>query len=151
MTAAVALLSLLVTSCFQSTGKIDEIFPRGKQASAENFTGAVWSRPVVSTDSVFNYSSSSVVFSPSARTHYHRHDEGQILICLSGRGWYQAEGEEPVEMHPGDVVKIPPHVKHWHGAAKDSGFNHLTMLPHQKNGTTEWLEEVDETYYQTLK
>lgn len=96
------------------------IFPRGSLNSPDNFTGNVWGHPLVKTDSVFNYSVSNVTFAPGARTKYHRHDEGQILICISGRGWYRERGKEAIELKPEDAVKIPPHVDHWHGAAHDS-------------------------------
>ncbi|EGW37456.1 hypothetical protein DOT_4685 [Desulfosporosinus sp. OT] len=71
-------------------------------------------------------SSGKDIWSEQAGWHIH-HKGGHILLCTEGRGWYQAWGEEPQELHPGDVVKIPPEVKHWHGAAKDSWFAHLAV------------------------
>lgn len=53
------------------------------------------------------------------------------------------------ELNPGDVVNIPPEVKHWHGAAPDSWFAHIAIsVPGSK---AEWLEPVDEAEYTKLK
>lgn len=72
-------------------------------------------------------------------------------MVTGGRGYYQEWGKEPLELHPGDVVNIPPEVKHWHGAAKDSWFVHLAVEVPAKDGSNEWLEPVDEEAYGRLK
>ena len=72
-----------------------------------------------------------------------------MLICVAGRGWYQEEGKEAQELHPGDVVNIPANVKHWHGAAKDSWFQHLAEEVPGEDTSTKWCEPVtDEAYNQ---
>lgn len=93
---------------------------------------------------------SNVTFEPGCRNNWHiHHDGGQILLCTSGRGYYQAWGEPARELHPGDVVNIPPEVKHWHGAAPDSWFAHVAIsVP---GSHTEWLEPVDGEEYTKLK
>ena len=73
-----------------------------------------------------------------------------MLICVSGRGWYQEWGCEPRELRPGDVVNIPAGVKHWHGAAKDSWFQHLAMEVPGEGAGTEWCEAVDGEAYGRL-
>ena len=73
-----------------------------------------------------------------------------MLICVSGRGWYQEEGKEPIELHTGDVVNIPANVKHWHGASKDSWFQHIAQeIPGEKT-ETEWCEPVTDEEYNKL-
>lgn len=76
---------------------------------------------------------------------------GQILLCTAGRGYYQEWGKEAQELHPGDVVNIPPEVKHWHGAAKDSWFAHLAVEVPAEGASNEWLEVVNEEDYEKLK
>jgi len=71
-------------------------------------------------------------------------------VCVGGRGWYQAEGEEPVELLPGTVVHIPAGVKHWHGADKNSWMAHLSVEVAGENVVHEWLEPVDEDFYMSL-
>ena len=72
---------------------------------------------------------------------YIHHKAVQVLICVSGRGWYQEWGKDAVEMTPGTFIAIPAEVKHWHGAAKDSWFQHLTYhRDAQEGASNEWLE-----------
>ncbi len=75
---------------------------------------------------------------------------GQILLCTSGRGWYQEEGKEAVELHPGDVITIPREVKHWYGAAKDSWFSHIAVEVPGENTHNEWCEPVMDESYEVL-
>ncbi len=94
----------------------------------------------------------NVTFEPGCRNNWHiHHDQVQVLVCVAGRGWYQEEGKEPVELTPGVVVAIPEGVKHWHGAAKDSWMQHLTYHTHLgANPTNEWLDPVTDDVYLTL-
>ena len=84
----------------------------------------------------------NVTFEPRCRNNWHIHHKAvQVLICVSGRGWYQEWGKDAVEMTPGIVIAIPAEVKHWHGAAKDSWFQHLTYhRDAQEGASNEWLE-----------
>ena len=96
----------------------------------------------------------NVTFEPGCRNNWHIHHAdrggGQLLICVHGRGWYQEWGKEPRELRPGDVVNIPANVKHWHGAAKDSWFQHIAQEIPGENAHAEWCEPVDDTQYQAL-
>lgn len=95
----------------------------------------------------------NVTFEPGCRNNWHiHHDAHQILICVSGRGWYQEWGKEPIALLPGMVIDIPAEVKHWHGAQQDSWFQHLTAhVTTGPNPTNEWLEAVDQQTYTKLK
>ena len=94
----------------------------------------------------------NVTFEPGCRNNWHIHHKGgQILLVISGRGWYQAEGEEPKELYPGDIVNIPAEVKHWHGAAKDSAFSHLAIEVPADGASNEWCELVFDEEYLKLK
>ena len=96
----------------------------------------------------------NVTFEPGCRNNWHIHhakkDGGQILLCTAGRGWYQEWGKPAQQLHPGDVVKIPAGVKHWHGAAKDSWFAHLSVEVPGEETSNEWLEPVDDQSYNAL-
>lgn len=74
-----------------------------------------------------------------------------MLICVGGRGYYQEEGKEPVEMLPGTVINIPANVKHWHGAAPDSWFSHLAVEIKGEETSNEWCEPVSDEDYKKLK
>ena len=95
----------------------------------------------------------NVTFEPGCRNNWHIHHKAvQVLICVSGRGWYQEWGKEAVEMTPGTIIAVPAEVKHWHGAAKDSWFQHLTYHKDVQEGSSnEWLEPVTDEIYNQLK
>ena len=79
----------------------------------------------------------NVTFEPRCRNNWHiHHKQVQVLICVVGRGWYQEWGKAPVEMTPGSVIAIPAEVKHWHGAQKDSWFQHLTYHKDVQEGAS---------------
>ena len=125
------------------------VFPIGapNDGFARYFTGRSYLQPL-STSQVGVY---NVTFEPGCRNNWHIHHAssggGQLLLCVAGRGWYQEWGQEARELHPGDVVNIPPEVKHWHGAARDSWFSHLALEVPGADCSNEWLEPVsDQTY-----
>lgn len=129
------------------------IFPIGQpnDTFAKFFVGQSYLAPLSTSQvGIFN-----VTFEPGCRNNWHIHHAksggGQILICISGRGYYQEWGKEAQELHPGDVVNIPVGVKYWHGAACDSWFSHLALEVPAVEGSNEWLEAVDEETYSKLK
>jgi len=83
--------------------------------------------------------------------HHAKSGGGQILVCVAGRGYYQVEGKEAVEMKPGDCINIPVEVKHWHGAAPNEWFSHLAIEIPGENSSNEWLEPVSDEEYRKLK
>lgn len=125
-------------------------FGRGvpNDANAKYFTGPSYLNPLTTDQlGVFN-----VTFEPGVRNNWHiHHGGGQILLTTSGRGYYQAWGEEPRELHPGDVVNIPAGQKHWHGAAPDSWFTHIAIEVPCENNHAEWMEPVSDAEYNKLK
>ena len=94
----------------------------------------------------------NVTFEPECRNNWHiHHGARQILICVSGRGWYQEWGKAAIALKAGDVIDIPEGVKHWHGAQRDSWFQHLaTHIPTGGAESNEWLEAVDPLLYEEL-
>ena len=82
--------------------------------------------------------------------HHAKSGGRQILVCVAGRGYYQEEGKEAVEMKPGDCINIPAEVKHWHGAAPDSWFSHLAVEVQGEGGSNEWCEPVSDEEYGKL-
>ena len=95
----------------------------------------------------------NVTFEPGCRNNWHvHHGMHQILICVSGRGWYQEWGKGPVDLTPGTVIDIPEGVKHWYGAQRDSWFQHYTtQVATSGEQSNEWLEPVTDEVYDKLK
>lgn len=128
----------------------ESIFPTGEKntAFAKYFVGQSWLN-MLTTEGV---SIGNVTFEPKCRSNWHIHHKGgQILLCTAGRGYYQEWGKLARELHPGDVVQIPPEVKHWHGAAPDSYFVHLAVEVPAEGSSNEWLEPVSDEEYGKLK
>lgn len=129
------------------------VFPVGKpnDAYAKYFVGKSY-LDMISTEQV---GVGNVTFEPACRNNWHIHHAkkggGQILIATAGRGYYQEWGKPAVELKPGDVVNIPAGVKHWHGAAPDSWFQHLAIEVPGEGTSNEWLEPVSDEEYARLK
>ena len=125
------------------------VFPIGEKndAFAQYFVGQSYLN-MLTTQGV---AIGNVTFEPGCRNNWHIHHAkrggGQILLCTAGRGYYQEWGKEARELHPGDVVNIPPEVKHWHGAAPDSWFAHLAVEVPGEETSNEWLEPVSDAVY----
>ena len=95
----------------------------------------------------------NVTFEPRCRNNWHvHHGAVQVLICVSGKGWYQEWNKPAVPLTPGTVIAIPEGVKHWHGAAADSWMQHLAIHTQEQPGATnEWLEPVNDTQYNSIQ
>lgn len=97
----------------------------------------------------------NVTFEPDCRNNWHIHHAktggGQLLICTAGEGWYQEEGKDAIELKKGSVITIPPEVKHWHGAKKDSWFSHIAVEVPGEETSNEWCEEVNDEEYNKLE
>ena len=117
-------------------------------AYAKYFIGQSYLQPLTSE----GVGVANVTFEPGCRNNWHIHHKGgQILLVTTGRGYYQEWGKPAQELKPGDVVNIPPEVKHWHGAAKDSWFAHVAIAVPAEGSSNEWLEEVTDEEYAKLK
>ncbi len=134
------------------TPEIQPIFEIGEENPfGQYFTGQSYLK-MLCTQGV---SIGNVTFEPGCRNNWHIHQAekggGQILLCTAGRGWYQEWGQPARELHAGDVVQIPAGIKHWHGAAKDSWFAHLSVEVPGENTKNEWLEPVNDEAYSALQ
>ena len=115
--------------------------------SAENFTGDAWIDSRFQAASPARVRGASVTFEPGARTAWHKHPLGQTLIGVSGIGWVQHWDGPVQEIRAGDVVWIPPDVKHWHGATSSNGMSHIAISEALDGATVEWLEHVTQEQY----
>jgi len=114
---------------------------------AQWFTGEVKVEMLYTPSGAERTSAGSVTFSPGARTNWHSHPLGQTLIVTAGVGRVQQWGGAVQEIRAGDVVHIPPEVKHWHGAAPGSAMTHIAVQEAQDGKTADWLEAVSEVQY----
>jgi len=118
-----------------------------RQGPPGNFTGSVRVEPLFQAHAPARASGSLVTFEPGARTAWHTHPLGQILIVTAGIGRVQRWGDPMEEIREGDVVWIPPGQKHWHGAAPDSSMAHIAVVEQLDGKAVEWMEKVSDAQY----
>lgn len=124
-----------------------QIFPKGELGPGTNFTGNAYNFGLVANDSIYTTLVGHVSFEAGARSNWHRHPAGQILIILDGEGYHQIDGEPRQTMKKGDVVKCPPNAKHWHGATENTGLSQMYIVPNSEKGIVAWMEPVSDEQY----
>ena len=149
---SLALIAVLVFCCQHKKGidtmQYNTVFPKGNQGPKEIFTNTAWVNMLhTDSDGVFDTQAYDVIFEPSARTYWHSHPGGQILLVTDGTGYYQEKGEPARLLKAGDIVAIPPDVVHWHGAAPDSHFIHIGMSTKVHLGPAAWFGAVTDEEY----
>lgn len=144
------LVSILILSSCSSNSTLtstrNNIFPKGQKVTNNNFTGTVWLQMLGQDDSTLNTGVGNVTFEPGARTKWHLHPGGQIILVTDGIGYYQEKGKPKKILKKGDVIKCPANVEHWHGASKDSFFVQVAVTDN-KNGSAIWLQSVTQEEY----
>jgi 4-carboxymuconolactone decarboxylase len=116
-------------------------------APAENFTGTVRVQPLFDTTATTRGYAAKVSFDAGARTAWHSHPRGQVLIVTEGIGRAQVWGAPVEEIRPGDVVRIPPGAKHWHGAGPTTAVAHIAIVEPLDGSSTTWMEKVSDSQY----
>ncbi len=127
--------------------KAEPAFPTGNRITNNNFTGTAWVHMLLNNDTTYNASIGNVTFEPGARTNWHKHPGGQILLVTDGSGYYQEKGKSTQLLHKGDVVRIPPNAEHWHGASPTHGLTHIAISPNLQKGSVIWLQPVTDEEY----
>ena len=155
LTTALA-LGICLTSFAQTTpkapaGPLSGPFPKGERAPVANFTGVVYVATLVKNDDTFNCASSNVTFTPGARSHWHTHAAGQILLVTDGLGYYQEKGQPIRLLHKGEVVQAQPGVEHWHGASPQQAMTHISLNVNTEKGLVDWGRAVTDQEYASFK
>lgn len=132
----------------QKKERIDHalIFPQGEKITNNNFTGNAWLQQMVLPDSLNTTQVGTVTFEPGARTNWHLHPGGQILLIIDGTGYYQEKGHSKRIIKKGDVINCPANVPHWHGASKDDKLVQIAITNTSK-GSVVWQEKVMDHEY----
>ncbi|WP_246581570.1 cupin domain-containing protein [Echinicola shivajiensis] len=152
-----SMLLALTASCGQQVSKshndqvLESIFPKGQKGPSEFFTGNAYNQGLVPMDSTLTTLVGNVYFEPGARSNWHTHPAGQILIITDGMGYHQIEGEPIQKLEKGDVATCPPNTRHWHGASHEFGLQQLYIVPNTEKGIVEWMEAVSDEIYDAGK
>jgi quercetin dioxygenase-like cupin family protein len=123
------------------------LFPKGDKLSNDWFTGNAFLKPLLAKDKNNDFALGSVTFEPGARTIWHTHPKGQVLIVTEGEGFYQERGEPAQQIKKGDVVNIPENVEHWHGASANSKMVHIAITNYLGEQNVVWLKPVNDEEY----
>jgi quercetin dioxygenase-like cupin family protein len=123
------------------------IFPKGEKLPSDYFTGNAFLQPLLAKDKNNEFALGSVTFEPGARTHWHTHPKGQVLIVTEGQGFNQEKGKPVQVLKKGDVVNIPENTQHWHGAAANSKLVHIAITNYKGEENVVWLQPVTEAEY----
>jgi 4-carboxymuconolactone decarboxylase len=149
VTATLATMALLASA---STEAQTLVITRGgsrpvRPAPAQNFTGSAQVEMLFEAVDPSHASGGSVTFEPGARTTWHSHPRGQILIVTAGTGRVQRWGDPIEEIRAGDVVRIPAGQKHWHGASPHASMTHIAITEHRDGSRVQWMEAVSDEQY----
>lgn len=125
-----------------------KVFSKGDKIDSDNFIGEVWVNYLVPSDSVHKVSVGSVTFAPGARTNWHAHQGGQILLITEGKGLYQEKGQSIQIIRPGDVITCQPGTEHWHGATAEDSMTHIAIGTNTNVGGAVWSVPVLDEEYQ---
>jgi quercetin dioxygenase-like cupin family protein len=146
-----ATISIALLGAVPTYAQKMEVSPNGSRSSskgpAEYFTGSVIVEPLFGAKDDMQSTGGLVTFEPGARSAWHTHPAGQVLIVTSGTGWVQEEGGEKREIKPGDVIWTPPGVKHWHGATATNFMSHIAITNMADGKNVDWLEKVSDEQY----
>lgn len=117
-------------------------------ASQWMFTGQSYIFDLVDSDDVWNAPNMmNVTFETCARTDWHSHDGGQILIAVGGVGIHQVENQTAELLLPGMVARVEPGVMHWHGAADEGWFQHIAVETNPGQAGFQMGDPVDDDAY----
>jgi quercetin dioxygenase-like cupin family protein len=128
-----------------------EIFPKGQRLPSEWFTGNAFITSLVAKDKNNEFSAGVVTFEPPARTNWHTHPKGQVLIVIEGEGFYQEKDKPAQPIKKGDVVIIPEDTEHWHGASSISKLVHIAISNYKNDVQVTWLKPVTDEEYNSIK
>lgn len=123
------------------------IFPKGEKAPSQNFTGTVWVKGLVPRSANNNYAIGSVTFEPGARSNWHTHPAGQILLIIEGKGLYQEKGKPVRTISKGEIIVCDADIEHWHGALPESLMSHLAVTNYKGDVGVVWLKPVADSEY----
>lgn len=130
------------------TTQDNSIFQLGTLGPSEWFTGEVHVQSLVTPDQAEGlYNVGQVTFNPGARTHWHTHPIGQVLLVLEGKGWYQQRGQPAQIISKGSTVAIAKDVEHWHGACAAEKLVHIAISNIQNGSSVTWRTPVTDAEY----
>jgi len=125
----------------------NSLFPKGEKLTNGYFTGDAFLKTLLTKDKNNDFVIGSVTFEPEARTNWHTHPKGQVLIVTEGYGFYQEKGKPAQTLKKGSVINIPENTEHWHGASAGSHLAHIAITNFLGEENAVWLQPVTDSEY----
>ena len=129
---------------------VNNIFAKGDKLPPEYFTGDAFLKVLVNRDKNNEFVVGNITFEPGARTNWHTHPKGQILIVTEGHEFYQEKGGTVQIIQTGDVINIPENIEHWHGASPNEKLGHIAITNFKENVNVVWLHPVTDEQYKNI-
>jgi len=126
------------------------LFAKGDKLPDTYFTGNAFLTPLLAKDKNNDFVMGSVTFEKGARTNWHTHPRGQVLIVTEGNGFYQEKGKPARPITKGDVVNIPENTEHWHGASVSTKMVHIAITNYEGDTNVVWLKPVSTEEYSAV-
>lgn len=139
------LLTLLSSSIFAQTNEyeLSSYLEEGFKAPNTNYLGEAWLNPMIRSDASLSYNMTKATFKANSTLNWHKHTDQQVLIVVSGKGYYQEKGKQPIVIKEGDVLKCTANTEHWHASSKDQDVTYLAIY----KGETEWTDVLTQEAY----
>lgn len=133
-----------------ATANDKSLFSKGDKLTNGYFTGDAYLKTLLAKDENNGFAMGSVTFEPGARTNWHTHPKGQVLVVTEGQGWYQEKGKPAQVIKKGDVINIPENTEHWHGASSESMMSHIAITNYKGEKNVVWLKPVTAEEYNAV-
>jgi len=137
--------TLFSTSIFSQTNEyeVSSYLVEGFKAPNTNYLGEAWLNPLIRSDESLSYNLTKATFKANSTLNWHKHTDQQVLIIVSGKGYYQEKGKQPIVIKEGDVLTCTANTEHWHASSKEQDVTYLAIY----KGETEWTEVLTQEAY----
>ena len=123
--------------------ELSSFLEEGFKAPNTNYLGEAWLNPLIRSDELISYNLTKATFKANSTLNWHKHTDQQVLIVISGKGYYQEKGKQPIVIKEGDILKSSANTEHWHSSSKDMDVTYLAIY----KGETEWTEVLSQEAY----
>ena len=137
--------TLFSMSIFAQTNEYDvsSYLLEGFKAPNTNYLGEAWLNPLIRADESLSYNITKATFKANSTLNWHKHTDQQVLILVSGKGYYQEKGKQPIVIKEGDVIRCSANTEHWHASSKEQDVTYLAIY----KGETEWTDVLTQEAY----
>ncbi|MDA9627546.1 cupin domain-containing protein [Flavobacteriaceae bacterium] len=137
--------TLFSMSIFAQTNEyeVSSYLVQGFKAPNTNYLGEAWLNPLIRSDESLSYNITKATFKANSTLNWHKHTDQQVLILVSGKGYYQEKGKQPIVIKEGDVIRCSANTEHWHASSKEQDVTYLAIY----KGETEWTDVLTQEAY----